>query len=376
MRILLVTHYYADHGGGVEVVAGEIARRLARQGIEVVWAASGPKPAALTPGITYLPMRACNWSERWLGVPYPLWGPVGLLRLIRQVFRCDAVHLHDSLYFGNVAASLAARVAGRPVLVTQHIGLVPYRQRWLRGLMSAAVHTVGRAVLRGAAQVVFYSRSVQRYFEQLVQLRRPARYIPNGVDLDRFQPVPETDRRRLRQELGWPEVEPVMLFVGRFVEKKGLTRLRGLAGRFPQTRWVLIGWGPEDPRRWNLPNVTCLGPIEHERLACYYQAADLLVLPSVGEGFPLVVQEAMACGTPALVSAETAAAMPGVEEVAFVAQLDDASLDAAVRGMLSSPELLALRREASAQFARQHWNWDACARAYRELFQELAGTSG
>ena len=45
MRILMTTHYYAEHRGGVEIIAEEVGRRLARRGAEVVWAASGPAPA-------------------------------------------------------------------------------------------------------------------------------------------------------------------------------------------------------------------------------------------------------------------------------------------------------------------------------------------
>ena len=372
MRVLLVTHYYADHGGGVEVVAGEVAQRLARPGIEVVWVASAPKPAVAAAGIDYQAMPACNVAERWLGVPYPIWGPLGLLRCLRHVLRCDVVHLHDSLYFGNVVVALAARLLGRPVLVTQHIGLVPYRQRWLRGLMRAAVHTVGRVVLGGASQVVFISREVQRFFEGFVRFRQPPRFLPNGVDLEAFSPVSEAQRRALRQELGWPDAQPVFLFVGRFVEKKGLLHLRGLAERFPQARWVLVGWGPEDPRSWSLPQVQCVGQVERTRLARYYQAADLLVLPSVGEGFPLVVQEALACGTPALISAETAPAMPDVERVTLVCELDPASLDTAIQGMLAASEATrAAQRQEAADFARAHWNWASCVEAYRELLEGL-----
>ena len=96
-RILLVTHFYADHHGGVEIVAGELAKRLAGRGCRVVWAASGPAPAKLPKGIVPLPMRACHFAERWCGFPYPLWGPAGLARLWRAVREADVVHLHDSL---------------------------------------------------------------------------------------------------------------------------------------------------------------------------------------------------------------------------------------------------------------------------------------
>lgn len=376
MRVLLVTHYYADHGGGVEVVAAEIAQRLAPQGIELLWAASGPPPAQTLPGVTYLPMRACNLTERWLGIPYPIWGPVSLFRCLRQVRRADAVHVHDCLYLGNVLTCWAARLLGRPVLVTQHIGLVPYRQRWLRGLMSLALHTLGRSVLSGASQVAFCSHSVIDYFASFVRFRRPAAFIPNGVDPELFHPVSASQRQTLREQLGWPQDQPVFLFVGRFVEKKGLAHLRRLAERFPQARWVLIGWGPDDPRGWNLPNVSCPGRVAHADLPPYYQAADLLVLPSVGEGFPLVVPEAMACGTPALISAETARAIPGVEQVTLVSELDAASLEAAIREAVDSPQRLATRRATAAAFAEQHWSWETSSQAYRRLLAEITASEG
>src|SRR4029077_19092998 len=108
---------------------------------------------------------------------------------------------------------------------------------------------------------------------------------------------------------------PLFLFLGRFVEKKGLPVLRELAQRLPQVRLLLAGWGPIDPAAWGLPNVTVVRSPSTGELSALYQAADLLLLPSVGEGFPRSVQEAMACGTPALVGSETAAGCPGSEGV-------------------------------------------------------------
>ena len=106
-----------------------------------------------------------------------------------------------------------------------------------------------------------------------------------------------------------------------------------------------------------------------------YQSADLLVLPSVGEGFPLVVQEAMACGTPALISEDTAHGMPDIESVAFVSNLGQEDLLRVARDLIESPEKLNDRRAAVSEYAQCHWDWETTADEYLKLYAELIGSA-
>jgi glycosyltransferase involved in cell wall biosynthesis len=371
-RILVVSPYYPEHGGGVEIVAGELACRFAARGAEVLWAASASAQPH-RPG--QLPMRNWNISERLWGIPYPLWEPISLARLQSAVRASDIVHVHDCLYQGSVTAFLCARAAGKPVVVTQHIGLIPYRSWLPRLLMTGANRILGRLVLGGCDRCVFISRRVQAYFRGFARATAPT-FIPNGVDTCRFRPVQADDRRVLRERLGWPVAKPVFLFVGRFTEKKGLPALRYLAARYPACEWAFIGWGREDPAGWVLPNVRCLGFVAHDQLPAYYQAADLLVLPSVGEGFPLVVQEAMACGTPVLISTETAEAMPEVKAVAFVCDPAPSALESRFLEILDNFTGLEKMRKASATFAKDQWDWDRCADHYWRLFAALIEGKG
>jgi glycosyltransferase involved in cell wall biosynthesis len=367
MRVLLVTHYYAEHRGGVEIIAGELAERMAPLGVETDWVASAGPPAARTPqGIRRLPVPAWNFTERRLGFPYPLWGPRALFRLGRQVRSCDVVHLHDSLYLGNVTAYLWARWHRKPVIVTQHIGPVPYSSRLLRGMLGLAYRTLARMVLGGCDQVVFYSPRVRDYFTRLVRFRRPPRFQPNGVDSAVFRPADEEERQALRARFGWPAGRKVRLFVGRFVEKKGLPLLRQLAAARPQDLWVFVGWGPDEPAAWGLSNVLSVGALPQSAIADYYRAADLLVLPSVGEGFPLVVQEAMACGLPPLITPETLEGAPDARGVVACAEPDVASWHREIDRLDALPS----RRRAVADFARG-WDWDAAAAEYAALYESL-----
>jgi glycosyltransferase involved in cell wall biosynthesis len=367
MRVLVVTHYYPKHGGGIEIVAGELARRLVGRGIEVIWAATDEQAPTESDGIERWPVRAWNVTERTLGFPYPLWSPLSLLQLERLVRDCDVLHLHDSLYLGNVVAYLWARRHGKPVVVTQHVGPIPYKSPVLRGMLGLANRTLARLVLGGSEQAVFISPRVEHYFSALFGFKQHPLYLANGVDTQRFTPAGDADRLALRTRFGWARDRKVRLFVGRFVEKKGLPFLRALAAARPQDLWVFIGHGTDDPGSWQLPNVVSVGKLPQAAIADYYRAADTLVLPSVGEGFPLVVQEAMACGLPALISTETMEGAPDAAAVIGSADLDLASWQAALDRLDGLGEA---QRARVAEFARR-WSWDDVAERFASLYESL-----
>jgi glycosyltransferase involved in cell wall biosynthesis len=363
MRLLVVTHYYPSHRGGIEIVAGELARRLAAGGIEATWAASDTTdPPA---GMTTAPMRTWNGAERRLGFPYPLWSPGSLAKLGRLAQAADVIHLHDSLYAGNVMTAVAARRHRTPLVITQHIGEVPYNNPALRLTLRMANRAIARRLLGRCDQAVFISPRVRRYFHQFTRFRRPPIDIFNGVDLDQFHPGGERPRdERLR-----------CLFVGRFVEKKGLHLLRGLAERRPDVEFFFAGWGPIDPERWGLPNVRGLGSLSTADLANWYRAVDLLALPSVGEGFPLVIQEAAACGLPALISRETAEGHDDITPFTYVCEPRLDSLDEAIGAIQADRGELFARRDLAARFAASHWGWERTVEQYRTLFDRVARRS-
>src|SRR5439155_20495249 len=114
----------------------------------------------------------------------------------------------------------------------------------------------------------------------------PHRLIYNGVDQRVFN-LGTTPRVEIRRRLELPVHQKIVLFVGRFVEKKGLHNLPSLLEASPSVQWVFIGRGSLDPRRWRAANVRVYDQMQPDKLADFYRAADLLVLPSVGEGLPL-----------------------------------------------------------------------------------------
>lgn len=376
-QLLLVTHYFSTHRGGVELVAAELARRLATDhNWRVEWMASDVDlvPDNLAGNVLCRPARSWNLFEKRLGVPWPIWWPDALFCLWRAVRRADVVHLHDALYFGNAFAWLFARLLGVPVIVTQHIGTIPYRSRLLRSVHALTNRTLGRLVLSTARQVVFISPAVCDEFARFCRFRSPPAYIPNGVDTSVYCPLGPVANDPALADARYSK-RRVFLFVGRFVEKKGLRVLRELAATLPDDLWVLAGHGPLDPAQWGLPNVWVVRGQVGSALASYYRRADLLVLPSIGEGFPLVVQEAMACGTPAMVGEETAAGCPAARHLMLVEKVG--STDTASRWMKrlselrTRPDHLGALRAAVASFSIKHWSWNATAAEYADLLAAL-----
>lgn len=372
MRIVLVTHFYPAHGGGIEKVAAQLASRMAARGHEIVWFASDTDAPPPNAGVRCEPMRAFNGVERLSGFPYPLWGPRSLRRLAREIRAADAVHVHDAVYAGSIAAAWLARRHRRKLIVTQHIGTVPLPPL-LRPLLAVANRVAARQVLRRADGVAFISPAVRGYFESLQGALPHFHDVPNGVDGAIFRRG-DADRGALRAALGFEPDRPLMLFAGRFVAKKRLPIVREMAQLRPQWQWCVIGEGPEHPAGWQLPNVRVLPPMAQPELARYYQAADLLVLPSEGEGFPLVVQEGMACGLPACITRDVAAGSR--LEPHLWLELPQAGAATPVQGAAAVDGWLALapaqreaQREACARFAATRWQWESAAAAHLQWLE-------
>jgi glycosyltransferase involved in cell wall biosynthesis len=375
LKILLVTHYFPGHRGGVEIVAGKLVEKLLQNPqISVVWISSNTDicPRSSLALVCY-PVFALNFFENTLQIPYPIWMSSAFIRIFKEVRRADIIHLHDYLYIGNIITYILAKVYKKPVIITQHIGLIPYKNIFFRSLLSQLNRTLGSLMLGSSEQVIFISEEVRKYFIKHTSFTHSPLLITNGVETGIFHTAASEERLQIKRSFGFLAEDKICLFVGRFVEKKGLPILHQLAQRFPQIHWVFAGWGKLDPEGWNLDNVSVVKGLSNAELAPLYQMADLLVLPSKGEGFPLVVQEAMACGTPVFVSPEVAHAYPDAKSLMYSAEVETSDAitkwSKKIEYLLNHPIVIAELRPKVSTFAQEHWSWKDCSEKYYKIFK-------
>lgn len=378
MKLLMVTHYFDSHSGGIELVARELFHRLAKPECHVTWAAANVSapPPDLPHGDT-LPLSTWNGLEKTLGLPLPIPGPLSLGRLWSAVAASDVVLLHDCLYLSNIAAFVFARIHRVPVVIVQHIATIPYANFVFAALMKLGSAIFTRPMLQSADQVVFISEITQRHFSQLCFVRPPL-LLFNGVNAQIFYPpADDSAKAALRGQLGLPVQRPVVLFVGRFVEKKGIPAMKKMAQQTPEMSWAFAGSGPLHPSAWGLGHVRVYSQLRGESLANLYRAADVLVLPSTGEGFPLVIQEALACGLPIVCSAETATAdhalAPFVRGVPLTPGDDERTAVDFLRATRESLNRPASGDTAARQleFVRGRYSWSRAAERYYEIVSGL-----
>ncbi|MBU1451121.1 MAG: glycosyltransferase, partial [Proteobacteria bacterium] len=130
--------------------------------------------------------------------------------------------------------------------------------------------------------------------------------VPNGVDQELFAPG---DKRAARRHLGLAEDGPLALYLGRLVPGKGLEMALEALAALPRARLLVVGDGPlrsaleaQAGRLALGQRVIWAGPQPHGDIPRYLAAADLLVLPSMSEGEPNVILEALSCGRPVVAS--------------------------------------------------------------------------
>ena len=137
-------------------------------------------------------------------VPYPIFDPLELRRVLRAVLpTADVVHVHGMLFMSTAMATAMAKRRGIPVILTEHVGRIPYRSVVKDSLQAVAIATLGRYCCHQSSAVTYLNQRVGREIEPLLPANAETVRIPNGVDTELFRPADLRKRQAVRRKWGF-----------------------------------------------------------------------------------------------------------------------------------------------------------------------------
>jgi teichuronic acid biosynthesis glycosyltransferase TuaC len=302
----------------------------------------------------------------------PLTLALGARAAVRQVidegFDFDVIDAHY-YYPDGVAAALLAKWFNKPLTITARgtdLNLIPQYAAPRRMIEWAARRAAGSIGVCSALMDVLRGWG-----------HDPARLhvLRNGVDLQRFRPLPQHE---MRAELGVAG-EPLLLSVGHLIERKGhhvaIAALAELRKTRPGAHLVIIGEGEERAALTALAaqlgvteQVRLTGSLPNTDLLKWYSAADVLLLCSSREGWANVLLESMACGTPVVATDiwGTPEVVAAPEAGRLVGQRTGAAFAAAIEALQAA----GIDRTATRRYA-ERFSWQATTTGQLDLFHAI-----
>ncbi|HTH93051.1 MAG TPA: glycosyltransferase family 4 protein [Candidatus Paceibacterota bacterium] len=367
--ILIVTHHFPPHVTGVGMVAYNQAKRLVASGYTVTVVTSetnADEKSAIVDGIRVIRIKALNFSEKW-GAPFPIFSLRLLPVLRREVKKADVVHIHDAFYMSSFFAALFARLFKKPLVLTEHIALIKHPSRIVVLIEKFVYVTTGKIIFKFSNRIMVYNQSVKKFLIRRGVSDKKIVMLINGVNEKLFKPVSVEEKKILRKKFGLDSNKKVILFVGRFVPKKGFTKVLSAESSEYQ-----IAFAGATPIQESSDNLVFLGKIQPSEMAEVYQAADIFILPSESEGFPLAIQEAMACGLPIITSDDEGYKDYKLdrEMMYLIKNPTDESVQGAIREIVFDETRLQKMGEYSKQYVNEYFNWNAIISKLERVYSD------
>lgn len=316
--------------------------------------------------------------------------PAALRRLVRLVHRLDVDIIHtNNTGSDRLFGQSAALLTGKPVVNSLHSPLqFGRRQRGPGKILQFVRLRIDRAVARRTIRhVVAVGQSVRQewhaYFRALGVDDHRHTIVHPGLELAPYEPRPDHERAALRQSLGLADASPLLITVARMTSGKGqnlmFPLMRHVLARYPCARLLLVGDGPLRPahehaaRREGVGHAVVFAGARLD-VPALLDAADLAVFPSLGEGLPLAVLEAMAAGKPVV-----AFDLPSFMELhddppcaVFVAPIGDGpALTRAVLDVLAQPDRMAAMAATARRIVETRFTQQAASRALERIYREV-----
>ena len=373
MRILVLNHEFPPIGGGGGRAAEDLCRGLTKRGHTVLVLTShlkGLSHREKRDGYEIVRISSLRTQPYRAGfltmAAYVLAGLWAGSRFIR-IFRPDVIHVHFAVPAGALAWMLS-RLSRIPYVLTVHLGDVPGGVSEKTGGWFRWVYPFTRAIWRNASHIVAVSEftrelALQKYDEEI-------QVIPNGVDVTALRPKQIC--------LNDP---PRIIFAGRFMPQKDPLQVVRTLNELRELPWqcVMIGDGPLMPDvkqaveefqlndRFQFP-----GWLGGNEVMNWFDQSDILFMPSLSEGLPVVGVEALAKGL-AIVASRVGGFVDIVEsdKNGYLIPPGDASqYSIRLRELLTDEDRLLSFRNASLEKARR-FDINQIVEQYEQIFQTV-----
>lgn len=369
MKILRVaSDLYPSVIGGYGIHVHEMSRMQAAMGHDVTVLTANPDGLPEEEFVDGYRVLRFNHSIKMVGNTI---SPTLFFRLMEMRHDYDVIHAHSHLFFPTNVCALVKKYGSSPLVITNHGIMSASAPHWLNvGYMN----TLGRWTLNAADRVICYTPiERERLVSEFGVHPNGIAVIPNGVNTDVFFPDEarrDDDKRRI-------------LWVGRYVKGKGVEFLihaaAELVREIPNLRITLVGEGPEEMEIRQLASELRLDPhmeylpfMSYDEMPIQYQRAEMLVLPSLHEGVPRTMLEAMACGRPVVISEFDHLRHLVDGSGLMFPKGDAAALAQTIRGLLNAPdEAEALGRHGRETIIVQN-SWRNTVTSTLDLYRELA----
>lgn len=327
-------------------------------------------------------MNSIGVRVRTLAMKKSVPNPLLVMRLAQWIRESKPDVIHTWMYHANLIGTLAARLAGNVPVVwaIHHNAFDPRVDKQRTMLVNRACALLSR---KFASRIVFCSEASLRTHKDLNYAPEKLQVIPNGFDLEQVKPDPSA-RESLRLELGIPGDAIVIGFAARFHPHKDhrnfIQAAERLHKRMPDVRFLLFGMGIT----WD--NAQLAGWIESSgiRERCHllglrhdisrlFSAIDIATTASRNEAFPIVIGEAMACGTPCVVTDVGDSALIVENTGSVVPPEDPHALAEAWRGLIDAGP--AVRRRlgiAARDRVQRHFALPAIVESYQKIYAQVA----
>jgi len=372
MRIAQLTPYFYPHLGGVESHVLELSKQLKKKGHEVIVITTKLEDTKDRSVVEGIPVKRVEPLTIKFSTPII---PDLSKHLMEEEF--DILHSHSPPPIMSFFGLRNAKKRDIPFILTYHCDLeIPH----IFGpfIVSLYKRTIGTYTVSQADKIITTTNTYGA--TSRVVWQEDAEVIPNAVDTNRFNPY--NDGEWVREKLGL-ENEKLVMYVGRIVYHKGLEYfVRSAKYLGPDVKHLLVGTGDFRPELERIieeegieDKVEFAGRVPNKELPDYYAAADVCVLPSVSrlEAFGIVALEAMASGTPVIVSD-----IPGVREVIVEGKhgllcepMNSQDLAGKIRTILSNPDLAEKMGINGRERVVNKFTWEKVAEDIMEVYEGL-----